>query len=240
MVRYCKINESQLVNFRAFFHFGGSEIISAMSSRIRELIRGGESKLVEFKKTLPQSEKFARTLVSFANSGGGTILVGVEDDRRISGISDFEEEKFVLEKTAGFYCQPEVKYTTEEVEIEGKILMLIEIPESSIKPHFALGGQGEKQLYVRSGSHCVLASPLVARALEMEKEGRESLQKKPFSKNEEALFRYLDSRNKITLKDYARLINVSKRRASKILIGLTLSGKLFMHDLEKTIYFSKA
>jgi predicted HTH transcriptional regulator len=211
-----------------------------MSSRIRELIRGGESKLVEFKKTLPQPEKFARTLVSFANSGGGTVLVGVDDDRRISGISDFEEEKYVLEKTAGFYCKPEVIFTVEEVEFEGKILMLIEIPESAFKPHFSLDVQGEKQLYVRSGSHCVLASPLVARALEMEKEGRELLLNKPVSKNEEALFRYLAARNKITLKDYARLINVSKRRASKILIGLTLSGKLFMHDMEKTIYFSKA
>ena len=166
--------------------------------------------------------------------------MGVDDDRRIIGISDFEEEKFVLEKTAGFYCKPEVNYAAEEVEIEPKILMLIEVPESSIKPHFSIDGQGEKQLYVRSGSHCVLASPLVARALQLEKEGRELLEEKPASKNVEALFRYLDSRNKITMKDYARLINVSKRRASKILIGLTLSGKLFMHDMEKTIYFSKA
>ena len=95
-------------------------------------------------------------------------------------------------------------------------------------------------LYVRSGPQCILASPLVARALEMEREGREMLESKSLSKNEEALFRYLETKNKINLKDYARLVNISKRRASKILIGLTLSGRLFMHDIEKTVYFTRA
>jgi predicted HTH transcriptional regulator len=210
-----------------------------MSTRIKDLIRGGESKLVEFKKTLPQPEKLARALVSFANSGGGTILVGVDDDRRITGIGDFEEEYYVLEKSAGFFCSPEVLFTAGEVQTDSKTLMLIEIPESSTKPHYAIDSQGLRHLYVRSDSQCILASPLVARSLQMEKEGRDSLRPVVVSKNEEALFRYLDSKNKITLKDYARLINVSKRRASKILIGLTLSGRLYMHDLEKTIYFSR-
>ncbi len=211
-----------------------------MSSRIRDLIRSGESNLVEFKKTLPQAEKLARTLVAFANSRGGTILVGVEDDRRITGIQDFEEERFVLEKSAGFFCQPEVSFELLEETIEGKTLMVIEIVESTQKPHFSLDAAGEKMLYVRSGPQCIIASPLVARALEMEKEGREILESKSLSKNEEALFRYLETKNRISLKDFARLVNISKRRASKILIGLTLSGRLFMHDIEKTVYFTKA
>ena len=212
-----------------------------MSSRIKEFIRAGESNLIEFKKTLPNPEKLAKTLVSFANTRGGTVLVGVEDDRRLTGIPDFEEEKYVLEKASGFFCLPEIAFSVTEEELDGKVLMVIEIPESSQKPHYALDSRGEKQLYVRTGAQCILASPLVAKALEMEKEGRDQLEKKTsVSRNEEALFRYLDTRKKITLKEYARLINVSKRRASKILIGLTLSGKLFMHDLEKTIYFSKA
>lgn len=211
-----------------------------MSSAVRDLIRNGEGSRVEFKKTLPQPEKFARALVSFANCRGGNILVGVSDDRRITGIADFEEERFVLEKTAAFYCHPEVLFEVSEETLEGKSLMRVHIPESSEKPHFALSESGEKNLYVRSGDRCVLASPLVAKALQMEQEGRDSLQKIPITRNEEALFRYLDERKKISLKDYARLINVSKRRASKILIGLTMSGRLFMHDFEKTIYFSKA
>lgn len=211
-----------------------------MSSRIRDLIRNGESNLVEFKKILPHPEKFAKALVSFANTRGGCIIVGVDDDRRISGISDFEEEKFMLEKAAEFYCYPGVDYELSEEFIEGKSVMLIQVPESLEKPHYAQTESGERNLYVRSGAACVLASPLVAKALKMEQEGREMQRNAPFSRNEEALFRYLDLKKKISLKEYARLINVSKRRASRILIGLTLSGRLFMHDFEKTMYFSKA
>lgn len=211
-----------------------------MSSLIRDLIRIGESGLVEFKKTIPQPEKFARALVAFANTRGGKILVGINDDRRITGVSDFEEERFLLEKAAAFFCTPEVFFSVSEETLEGKQVMLIDIPESVEKPHFVHSESGERQLYVRSGAQCVMASPLVARALEMEKQGRESKRPATVSKNEEALFRYLDSKKRISLKDYARLINVSKRRASKILIGLTMNGRLFMHDLEKTIYFSRA
>ena len=211
-----------------------------MASPIKDLVRSGETNRIEFKKTLPQPEKFAKALVSFANTRGGTILVGVQDDKRFVGISDFEEEKYVLEKTATFFCVPEVFFEVSEEMLDGISIMVIEVPESETKPHYALDSKGEKLLYVRSGNQCILASPLVARSLNMEKEGREILEGKPLSKNEDLLFKYLESKKRITLKDYAKLINVSKRRASKILIGLTLSGRLFMHDFEKTIYFSKA
>ncbi len=227
-----------------FHHFIGILLrypeSNVMSSGVRDLIRSGESNRVEFKKTLPQPEKFARVLVSFANCRGGSVLVGISDDRKVAGISDFEEERYVLEQTAAFFCQPEVDFDLSEEVLDGKSIMLIRIPESSFKPHYALNASGEKSLYVRSEDRCILASPLVAKALQMEQEGRELLRPASVSRNEEALFRYLECRKKISLKDYARLINVSKRRASKILIALTLSGRLFMHDLEKTIYFSKA
>ena len=139
-----------------------------------------------------------------------------------------------------FFCVPEVVFEVSEEMLDGISIMVIEVPESETKPHYALDSKGEKLLYVRSGDQCILASPLVARSLNLEKEGREILEGKPLSKNEDLLFKYLESKKRITLKDYAKLINVSKRRASKILIGLTLSGRLFMHDFEKTIYFSKA
>jgi hypothetical protein len=85
-----------------------------------------------------------------------------------------------------------------------------------------------------------MATPLVAKALEMEKEGRDSIKSKALTNNEKELYTFLDKKREITLKDYAKLINVSKRRAFKILIDLTLSGKLFMHDFEATTFFTKA
>lgn len=211
-----------------------------MSASLKELIRSGESNRVEFKKTISQLEKIARTLVALANSRGGFILVGIQDDGSVSGVADTEEERYMLGKAASFYCRPEVVYTVEEEDYQGKAVLKIEIPESTRKPHRSLSASGDWLLYVRSSDQCILASPLVARALEMEKEGRDSRQISPATNNEKALFGFLDKRKRITLKDYAKLINVSKRRAYKILISLTLSGKLFMHDMERTVFFTRA
>lgn len=47
-----------------------------------------ESKTLEFKSTLPKLQKLVKTCIAFANAYGGKILVGVEDDGNIVGVSD--------------------------------------------------------------------------------------------------------------------------------------------------------
>jgi len=211
-----------------------------MAASLKEVIRSGEGSQVEFKKTLSQLEKVAKTLVSFANSKGGLILVGVQDDKYVIGVNDVEEETFILDQATQFYCKPVVKIEIREELVYGKTVLVVDVQESDSKPHRSLSASGEWLLYVRSGDECLLATPLVARALEMEKEGRDSIKSKAMTNNERELYTFLDKKRKITLKDYAKLINVSKRRAFKILIDLTLSGKLFMHDFEATTFFTKA
>jgi len=211
-----------------------------MAASLKELIRSGEGTQLEFKKTLSQLEKVAKTLVSFANTQGGVILVGVQDDKFVVGVNDVEEETFTLDQAINFYCRPAIKIELREEMVYGKTVLVIEVPESESKPHRSLSAAGDWLLYVRSGDECLIATPLVAKALEMEKEGRDHIKSKSLTNNEKELYSFLDKKRKITLKDYAKLINVSKRRAFKILIDLTLSGKLFMHDFETTTFFTKA
>ncbi len=46
---------------------------------IEEIVRG-ESKNVEFKAKLPQdSAKYIKTIIAFANTQGGCLVVGVDD-----------------------------------------------------------------------------------------------------------------------------------------------------------------
>jgi predicted HTH transcriptional regulator len=55
---------------------------------LRRLIQQGESQTVEFKSRIPTPETIARSLVAFANSNGGILLLGVGDDGRIFGLTD--------------------------------------------------------------------------------------------------------------------------------------------------------
>ena len=56
-----------------------------------EIIRG-ESLNVVFMKSLPdKNEKILKTIVAFANSSGGKLIIGVEDDtRKIMGVDTAE------------------------------------------------------------------------------------------------------------------------------------------------------
>ena len=55
------------------------------------LIRGGEDTYVEFKIRLVNVDKVAGEIVALANSGGGAILFGVNDQRRVEGVDDPEQ-----------------------------------------------------------------------------------------------------------------------------------------------------
>lgn len=61
-----------------------------------EIIRNGENSGVEFKRDVIQNDALATELVAFANFEGGMVLLGVEDDGSISGITRTDPEQFVM------------------------------------------------------------------------------------------------------------------------------------------------
>jgi ATP-dependent DNA helicase RecG len=61
-----------------------------------ELIRNGENSGVEFKRDTIDNRAFAKELVAFANLQGGCVLLGVEKDGTISGISRNNLEEWVM------------------------------------------------------------------------------------------------------------------------------------------------
>jgi len=208
-----------------------------MEKYVKELIRHGESSAIEFKKTINGPEKIAKTITAFANSKGGYLLIGVDDHKKIIGIQP-DEEKFVLEKAANFFCYPPVKLEIDEDnDDEGNTILVVYIPESSEKPHKIIDKEGEAKVYVRVNDQCLLAAPTVIKALTNEYPQPDK-EVKLLSNNEKTLISYLRRRQKITLKDYAKLINVSKRRASRILQLMITNGQIYEHAFEKVSYFT--
>jgi predicted HTH transcriptional regulator len=116
---------------------------------IYDLIKGGESEQVDFKQTI-SAIKIARTLVAFANTKGGRILIGVKDDKTITGI-DPEEELFVMEQAAQKYCSPPILFTYQIFEYHQKAILIIEVTESKQKPHFAIDKDNHLQIFMRVG-----------------------------------------------------------------------------------------
>ena len=203
---------------------------------IKQLIFEGEGVNVDFKKTITSCEKIAKTMVSFANNKGGRLLVGVADNGDIKGVKSEEEEKYMLTNAANFFCRPAVELLFEEVYFDNKIVLVAEIKESDSKPHYALGDDKKWWVYIRVKDKSLLASKIVVDVLKgSSKEEGVFIE---YSSKEKALLQYLDENEKITSKEYGKILNLSRRRAQRILVNLVLSGVIRLHTTEKEEYYT--
>jgi predicted HTH transcriptional regulator len=85
-----------------------------MNEHIYDLINQGEHQTLDFKHSITDSKKIARSLAAFANTNGGRLLVGVRDNRSIAGVKS-DEEFYMVQAAADMYCKPgnlKLKYGT--------------------------------------------------------------------------------------------------------------------------------
>ena len=206
---------------------------------LRALISQGEGERLEFKKKTTHPTRIARTLASLANTHGGQVLVGVDDDGRVVGVRDAEEEMFVLRDAAAHYIDPPLALSFREIETEDDLIVLIvSVAESLDKPHRAQIAPGEWRGYVRVRDESVQASNLTEKVLARQ-QPEAHLEKLPLSKDELRVLDYLKTTQpRITVAQYTKLINVSRRRAYRTLIKLVLHGYLRYHDKEKEPYYT--
>jgi len=116
---------------------------------IRSIIEKGENEQVEFKERIPKDYKeFVESIVAFANKKGGTIFLGVDDKCNIKGAisEDLDEEK--LRNIVRSNCEPVIEINTKIEEIDGKKIVLINVPEGEDKPYFVK----ERGPFIRVGS----------------------------------------------------------------------------------------
>ncbi len=201
------------------------------------LIAIGENERVDFKKNITHPDKIARTLVSFANTRGGIILVGVQDNGTISGV-DPEEEKHTLQLAAQFYCDPPLTLNYQEVEMDNRLVLEVSIPESTQKPHLAKVKDNDWRGYVRVKDESVQTSKLVNKVLQTEHPLSEAARPLNLDKPDYQVLDYLKTNRRITLAEFMKLANISKRRAYRILVKLVLHGYLRLHDKEKEDYYT--
>ena len=198
-------------------------------------IQEGEGLQQDFKKTISSQIKIAKTIVSFANTRGGRIIIGVNDQGKITGIKS-DEEIFMIEGAATFYAKPEVPVEFHLFEVQNKSVLVIEIPESQNKPHYAKDEDGKWWVYIRVKDQTVLASKIVVEVLKKETQKENILIE--YSSKEKALLQYLAVHNRITLAEFSKLVNISKRRASRILVNLICSGIIRSHQTEKVEFYT--
>lgn len=226
--------------------------------KLSQIIELGETDSVEFKRRFSDFEKIAKEIIAFANTRGGLLLIGVDDDGTIVGVDSEKHEIELINTAAEFYCDPAIDVDIEVVEVEGEDVVVVSVAESDAKPHFLItqeengnrergkGGRGEKpspsaarNAYIRQNDRSVIASKEVVRVLASSRPDAPPLQLH-IGKIERALFDYLEKQPRITLREFRHLVNISERRASRTLVALVRAGLIRIFTDEGEDYYTLA
>ena len=191
--------------------------------------------MLDYKQEITSAHKIAKTMVSFANHKGGTLLVGVRDNRTIAGIRT-EDEKYMLDLAASFYCKPEIILAIIEHQIGDKVVLECIVPEGDGKPYYAKGEDEKWWVYIRNKDKSLLASKIVVDVLKRQSSNLGTMIS--YGKNEEALLKYLEKNERIYLQEFRKMVNISKWRAAKILVNLISAGVIRNHTHEKTEFYT--
>ncbi|MEP0710864.1 ATP-binding protein [Algoriphagus sp.] len=203
---------------------------------VKLLAARGEGLRIEFKKKATYPEKIVRELIAFANTSGGYLLIGVDDDGTVSGQRYIEEEVFVMEKAIKQFIFPPLEYEVISLKInEKKGVAVFKIPVSPQRPHY-LKEKDRKQAYIRVEDRSVQASREVWEILRRGKNPRDMVF--TYGAKEEILMKALAESDKITLKDFAKLAKLPRFLASKTLVRLTLANVLQIHPQESEDFFT--
>ncbi len=111
-------------------------VFETPASLIEELIRRGESQTVEFKKEI-NYDPLLESIVSFANTNDGIIIVGVDNNSKPVGFKhEISEIKDSISNSIGSRCDPPIKVEIESIQLEGNIpILLIRVPKGNDGPY---------------------------------------------------------------------------------------------------------
>jgi predicted HTH transcriptional regulator len=201
---------------------------------LKLLISKGEGQQLDFKYCVSDSRKIARTLSAFANSDGGTLLIGVRDNGSIAGVTS-EEEYYMIEAAASLYCKPEIRYTMTTHRAESKTVLEVRVEKGNDRPYLARNEEGRWLAYIRKKDQNLLANRLIINVWKRESNRKNILIK--IRKPETLLLNYLKVNGAITMGKFKRLASINGIKAEKILTDFILLGIIDYDLTEKGCYY---
>ncbi|MBU0474777.1 MAG: ATP-binding protein [Bacteroidetes bacterium] len=204
--------------------------------KIKEIIAEGEGLTTEFKQRFSTHNKIAKEIIAFANTKGGLLFFGIDDDGSIYGVESEKEISELVKETAEEYCEPKIEYQIKFLELLGREIVIVEIHSSNNKPHRIQDYKNELDLntaevYVRVNDKSVPVGKEMIKILQAES-SNSKLDKYSMGKEEQIVFNFLNENDSISVIELKQLANISERRASRTLIKLVRANLLCIHTKE--------
>lgn len=202
---------------------------------LKALISQGEHQRQDFKFRIDDQKKIARTLVAFANSDGGRLLIGVKDNGKIVGVNP-EEEFHMIQGAAEMYAKPAVKIESRIWQEEIRLVLEIHVEPDANRNYRALDDEGNWKVYVRRNDHTLLANKIILKIWSFEKQGVKRPQ--TFGEDQLNLLKIIGEHEKLTLSKLYRSSSLPKSTVDHT-VALLVHWELVKMDFEEEqVYYS--
>lgn len=133
---------------------------------ISSVLRQTEGKTLEFKRDLSSPDGVLRTIVAFANTAGGLLLLGVEDrTRRVRGIKDPLQHEERLANLISDRIEPALVPEIEILPWRRTHLLAVHVYPGANRPHHLRPLGSEDGVFIRVGSTNRRADPILIEEL---------------------------------------------------------------------------
>jgi predicted HTH transcriptional regulator len=202
------------------------------------MIREGEHQKQDFKFCITDSRKIAKSLVAFANTDGGSLLIGVKDNGNVVGVQS-DEEYYMVESAARIYSRPPVPFSTRQWHLDGKTVLQVMVEPGTQKPHFAKDENGKWLAYVRHKDENRLAGKVMIEVWKKQKSTIGITVR--LSDAEKFLLKYLDEHQFISVSGFARKASLPYRQAEQLLADFIVLGivKPYFGDTNVVYQFNR-
>lgn len=205
---------------------------------LQRLVAEGEGHHLEFKRKASHPEKIVREMIAFANSEGGTILIGVDDNGGLMGVKYPDEELLSVREAIEKHVRQSLVYHDSLIALsEHRFVLRLDIPPNIKRPLLFWADTKHAEGYVRVNDMSVKASDEMIEIIR-----RKRLKKDIrfyFAEHELSLMKYLDQYPSITSKEFQKLTGLNQYTASRKLILLVLANVLKITASEKGDLYSR-
>ena len=203
------------------------------------LVAQGENQYLEFKRKVSENgDKIVRELIAFANASGGTLLVGVGDDKTIPGVKYPEDESLAIQQALE-KVQPGLHIEEMWIAVSNNRTVLQYVVRVSDKrPHFIIDDQGVREYFIRSEDKSIRASREMREIIKRRRRQKDI--RFHYGEHEHFLMQYLAANKTITLSEFVGFSGLKKFYASNKLILLVLANVLRIIPNERGDQFALA
>jgi len=189
---------------------------------VSRLVAEGEHENQDFKFTVNDPRKIARSVSAFANHTGGRLLIGVNDNGVPRGVRS-EEDIYVVEAAARIYCEPPCQPSFTAYRVDGGATVIrADIAPATHRPVRVIEADGTRNAYFRVADENILAHPLMVRswtAADTRKDGVVF----ELNADRSALLALLDD-GPVTPEEAVTRLTMSRRTFENVVIDMSVLG----------------